>query len=561
MTARALHIALTAVAMGTACAERAPRAPAEDLAARLLEARDDPARVVPLRWQGTPRAEGGRPGSWVEKQIERRFNVALETSFLTMFSYSKRMTFLMMGGDTPDVYWLQSARELRRNARHGFALELPYEVIRRHAPAYAAHVDRHAPEAWILTHYEGRNFGVPLVNTDQATFPSPGIWRKDWLDRVGLAKVPETLDEMEEAFRRFRDRDPDGNGRRDTFGICTNRPVTPPETLDRTFEEIFLAHGTLASGWVERDGRAVWGGTVPEAKETLALLRRWYAEGLVWPDYMVAPAGNIELMRKLISGKVGYVYGANAGGYDGFTAENPASVLNAVRAVTRDGEVVPGPFPIGPRGHRGGRSFGGATAVLAFGPHLAGRPEAVVRVLRMLDEMARDEAVYFEAKLGQRGVHWDHRPERGFFALPPYDGRFHATREVIYWLPEIASDWGYFAPFGQALEVVDRWTNPARTAFRDRHRRAEWGVRDLFLQPEAVPGAERLLPDLVQIQAAAFAEIVTGRRPLEAFDAFVAEWRRRGGDELTRAANALLAEKPRILRRARLLPEDGDAPR
>ncbi|MFD0717029.1 hypothetical protein [Paenibacillus sp. GCM10027626] len=42
--------------------------------------------------------------------------------------------------------------------------------------------------------------------------------RKDWLDNVGIDKLPETLDEYHEVLRRFTFNDPDQNGKNDMYG-------------------------------------------------------------------------------------------------------------------------------------------------------------------------------------------------------------------------------------------------------------------------------------------------------------------------------------------------------
>ena len=42
----------------------------------------------------------------------------------------------------------------------------------------------------------------------------------DWLREVGIAEVPETLEEMYDALHEFRHDDPDGNGILDTYGFC-----------------------------------------------------------------------------------------------------------------------------------------------------------------------------------------------------------------------------------------------------------------------------------------------------------------------------------------------------
>lgn len=40
------------------------------------------------------------------------------------------------------------------------------------------------------------------------------LWRKDWLDKVGITKAPETLEEFEKAVYAFAEKDPDGNGKK-----------------------------------------------------------------------------------------------------------------------------------------------------------------------------------------------------------------------------------------------------------------------------------------------------------------------------------------------------------
>ena len=85
-----------------------------------------------------------------------------------------------------------------------------------------------------------------------------------------------------------------------------------------------------------------------------------------------------------------------------------------------------------------------------------------------------------------------------------------------------------------------------------------WGVYPFYFKAlEHVPPLEivahrifwstLMLAPLIQLQAKVFAEIVTGRRALSAFDDFVATWRARGGAQLEQAANELFARRSAIL--------------
>ena len=72
---------------------------------------------------------------------------------------------------------------------------------------------------------------------------------------------------------------------------------------------------------------------------------------------------------------------------------------------------------------------------------------------------------------------------------------------------------------------------------------------------DVVPSSGRWLGDLVRYQMTFFIEIILGERDVGDFDAFVAEWRRRGGDVIEREANRMYQQMHEIYRRVKV----GDA--
>jgi len=45
------------------------------------------------------------------------------------------------------------------------------------------------------------------------------VYRKDWAEKVGITKAPETWDELYDMLYKFTYNDPDGNGKQDTYGM------------------------------------------------------------------------------------------------------------------------------------------------------------------------------------------------------------------------------------------------------------------------------------------------------------------------------------------------------
>lgn len=63
--------------------------------------------------------------------------------------------------------------------------------------------------------FNGETYGIYRIR-DVARFAT--MIRKDWLDKLGLQE-PKTLDEFTAMLKAFRDKDPDGNGKNDTYGM------------------------------------------------------------------------------------------------------------------------------------------------------------------------------------------------------------------------------------------------------------------------------------------------------------------------------------------------------
>jgi len=505
---------------------------------------EDPEERMSIRWLGMPRA-GGMEGGWIERQLEARFNVELTPVALDSKSYGTRKPLMFAGGDVPDVILESDPMVLQRDAFHGFLLDIPYEVLKKHAPNYMRQVNEHGPIGWLYANWRGKNYGLPTWQ--QASWSVPGIWRADWLEAVGIHQVPETLEEFEEAFRRFREQDPNRSGRKDTYGLSGDGM----SWWWASFQDVFGAYGVIPYGWMEREGELMWGGTLPEAKKALARLRRWYEQGWLDPEFVTDTYGSGRgLDRKILNGVIGYA--AYYGNYHQFDASNPTGFSTVVQQLNPEARFVPGKFPAGPEGKRGGRVWGNGGWIIAFGRHLEDRPEKVIRILRMLDEMVADEELYLLTKYGKRGVHWDFRipegggehsgPSSGIVPLPPYDDPNQANRALL----------GFYNP-GENAELLKKYMDHRQLEFNQTYRKTEWGIPDALGKPDVVPSGGMYIEDLRGLQMKVYAEIIRGDRPLDDFDQFVENWNQRGGDQMTREANALFRQRDEIYRRAGVL--------
>lgn len=138
---------------------------------------------------------------------------------------------------------------------------------------------------------DGQIYGV-FSKFQGGTMP---IVRQDWLDKLGL-DTPETLDEFYQVLKAFKEQDPDGNGKEDTYGLST-----------AGLYEIqgFMSAAGVKQRYVMEDGKRV----IPYATEAAIPVYEWFAklykEGIMDPNFATNDTGK---MRNLfLTDRVGMV--------------------------------------------------------------------------------------------------------------------------------------------------------------------------------------------------------------------------------------------------------------
>jgi len=497
---------------------------------------DDESLTRRITWMGGPFWSRGQEGGYTERLLEEALNVEITPVCTDKTAYSKLKPLLFAGGGPPDITWDGDPIHVQQDKHHGFVLEIPFDVIQRYAPTYFRIVTEnngHYPYTWWYADVDGKNFGIPNMFNDGA-FSRPGIWRMDWLANVGITNKPETLAEFHEAFRRFTFDDPDGNGKDDTYGMTGN--LTGWYTF---FSEFFGAFDVLPFDWMRRRDKIVYGGIEPGTKEALALLRDWYADGVIDPDFVTdGLGGGKRVIKKFQTGRTGYL-GNEAWYPKHFKPDYSNATVNIMAQLDPDAVIEAGPFPVGPDGHRGARYWGPGGNVFVFGRHLRKEPAKIIRILKIVEHMLTSgEEFYSRCMRGERGLHFEYRiPDDGtpgtgrsggLEGVPPYGVSKDMTAELVgpFWLVP-----------GMMIEWDDAWRHPDELAFRDTYNKPEWAMIDALGKPDRIPLAAKYMMDLRNWQLTVFAEIIRGERDLDTFDDYVATWLERGGAAMTEQAN------------------------
>lgn len=479
-----------------------------------------------LTWLGYTSNPGSEEGTAAELLLEEKFNVDIKPMYWEETSFQDKKTMLMAGGEIPDLVYELDPLHVYNDVDQDFIVEVPYETIEKYAPDYYKYINEYVPAAWIYSRRDGANWGVPNFNHSHDN-NQIAVYRKDWLDKFEL-DTPKTLDEMHEALYKFSNEDPDGNGKKDTFGISI-----PAQHYHLYFPEIFSAYGVMPFDWTEKDGKIIYGGLLDETKEALKTLATWYEEKIVHPDFITGVA--IDDLFK--SGQLGYI--SDSGFYD---MSDPTALPTVVKENNPGAEIVKTVLPTGPNGDAGKRAWGRACHVVSFG-NTEGYGVKVPRMLQMFNAMHVDEELAAAVRLGKEGTDYKVDPASAGAAAVSYLGKYESAdvrqKDVI---AGHMTGPTFFAPIPPTAEVANKYNSDAWNEFAAEFIDPKYNAVSIFMKRDVIPSSVDYLLDLTNKQMSLMNKIITGEVGIDAYAEFVDAWNNGGGKIMTEEANQLYDE-------------------
>ena len=491
----------------------------------------DMSEAVQISWMGLPYNPTAQEGTYPETVLEETFNVDIKPIFLDNTNYNDKKTMMLAGGEKVDLIYELDPATVKQDAEQGLIMELPYDLIKKYAPTVYQIICEEAPEAWLYSRVEDGNYGIPNLNYNNARCRS-SVWRKDWLENVGIKSVPSTIDEMHDALSKFTFDDPDGNGKKDTYGMSSD--ITNWHTM---FTDIFGAYGVLPFDWMEENGSIKYGGFEEGTYKALETLQSWYKEGIIDPDFItdnIFSTGK----DKFKNGRVGFM-NQNGGYWD----PNDSSALPTVMKQINPTAEITNSLPVtGPDGDSGTFCWGAPSHVVCFGAHLAEDPEKLVRILTIFEKLVSDDELITSVKLGKNGKHWQFVDEQSGFAggtkyLSPYDDSAQQKNECL--ISEFSSA-SFFAPVSISYESAMKFTQTDKKNILNDFCPKELGMTDVFMKPDTLPSAADCFVDLRTKQINLMVKVIQGKMSVDEYKSEFGDiWDNGGGKTLEKEAETM----------------------
>ncbi len=233
----------------------------------------------------------------------RLFESAIGLRFKNKFSaawqgYTEKIKLGIASNDLPDFFWV-STSEFNLLAKNKMLEDLTPYIEKYATPHVKTTLKYNNGLALGAVTVDGHLYALPQY-VDSLNSVNIVYIRQDWLKKLKLAP-PKTYDDLIAIARAFVNKDPDGNGEKDTFGFAVGK--------DRTglFEGFFNAFGSYPYSNVIKAGKLAPGAIQPETRLVLEKLQGYYKEGLFDPEFAVRDFGKVA--ETVAQGKAGMIFG------------------------------------------------------------------------------------------------------------------------------------------------------------------------------------------------------------------------------------------------------------
>ncbi|OAS17899.1 extracellular solute-binding protein [Paenibacillus oryzisoli] len=371
-----LAIALTGVL--AVCVSGCGNSENESVAGAAGTNKEDQKVKIVFLTPGDGAAKAINAGDRIISEINKKLGIDLEVKLVPENGFEK-INVAMATGDLPDIVTINyPSPSLNQWITEG--LLLPLNDYLSVMPTVKEKLEKQL--SW--TAVNGKYYGYPFIEERSNTTVA---YRADWLETLGL-KEPQTLDDFYTVLKEIATKDPDKNGKADTYGLTGSKSTG----FNGSFNFVMFGYGLPYGDWVlDSAGKVVPIFEHPAFKQSVQYLRKLWDEKLIDPEFLLNDTQQRE--QKFFQSKVGFM------GTPLFRHVNRLETsLQKVNPQGKLGFMAP---PAGPEGKRGMASAPKGGLFTAITKNAKDPQKAAKLIEFMLSKEGRSLL-----ELGIEGVHY-----------------------------------------------------------------------------------------------------------------------------------------------------------
>lgn len=213
------------------------------------------------------------------KQIEKYTGYQTNVTWVPNTSYEDKMNITLASDSIPQVMVIQGKTGgFIKSAQSGAFWDLTNRL--KDYPNLAKANENVQENASV----NGKVFGI---YRSRDVIREAVIIRKDWLKKLNL-KVPETVEDLYNIAKAFKNNDPDGNGKNDTYGLII--PSWPGLINSSSPYDALATWFGAGNAWTEKNGKLTPSFMNSKYLDSMKFVKKMVDEGLVNTDYATLSA-------------------------------------------------------------------------------------------------------------------------------------------------------------------------------------------------------------------------------------------------------------------------------
>ncbi|MBB6670199.1 extracellular solute-binding protein [Cohnella nanjingensis] len=440
--------------------------------------------------------------------------------------YSEKLNVSIASSDLPDIFQVDGG-QLQQLADAGLIMDLKDVYETYASPKVKELLNLDQGVGMNSATIGGKLMAVPVLTSysDYAGF----VWvRTDWMKKYNLPE-PKTMNDVWTIAETFKK---ENAGGKNTVGLPLRKDLMGDLG---GIDQIFQGYHAYPRMWIpDASGNLVYGSIQPEMKTALAKLQEEYKAGVIDREYGVKDYQKV--CEVLTSGKAGIYFGGMAdplgctqAGHDQDGALwKPLPLVSSDDKPAKPGiSVTPGGFYVVKKG--------------------AAHPEALIKLINLFaakgDSADRDK--YFQAeKTGDtQPFHyapfqvWQINENVDFYRVfmkhakgedisDVKQDRKDVVAKIDAYLKGDQKQWAWYAIFGDesTQQVIDQYLQNNMYIFNGYYGPGTGTMKD----KNAI---------LAKMESEMITRVIMGASSLDDFDKFVSEWKKLGGDQITKEVN------------------------
>ncbi|MFD1175945.1 extracellular solute-binding protein [Paenibacillus puldeungensis] len=428
---------------------------------------------------------------YVAKYIQERTGFNVEYELLPAENADEKLNLLVSSKDNYDIVKLNAAQFY--NLASAGALEPMDELLESQGNYIKQSIKQESFKSAMI---DGKIYGIPETGAG-VTIGEELVVRQDWLDELGLS-VPTNRDELYNVLKTIKEK---------------KKVIPLTLSKDSIYGDIATTFGILTD-WKEVDGKLVHRAELPEMKEFITYMNKLYKEGLL----------DTEMPINIAQKSIEKFSGGQAAMYK-LAWWNAGTTIAALQKNFPDAKTTIIPYLKGPDG----KAKVGAVANTSWYVSILKSSKNKEAAMKFLNAKLEPET-FKGIALGKEGVHYEVKDDKYYPILPIFNDELSNASNFLTGVDEEK-----YPIYWQARVRKD----PILQAHFEAYQKNAEGliVIDPMSTAPPIDAISKNLLKLSKLLDDTVLQFISGAKPIDQYDQFLAQWKAEGGADMITAAN------------------------